>query len=41
MLKIFAMLSDEGGTKLRQLSAKLGNYFGANQILDRLFGRRV
>ena len=30
MLKIFAMFSDEGRTKLRQLLAKLGNYFGAN-----------
>ena len=41
MLKIFAMFSDEGGTKLGHLLAKLRNYFGANQILDRLFRRRV
>ena len=41
MLKIFPMLSDEGGTKLRQLLAKLRHYLGTNQILDRLFGRRV
>ena len=41
MLKIFAMLSDEGGTKLRQLLAKLRNYLGPNQVLDRLLGRRV
>ena len=41
MLEIFAMFSDERWAKLRQLFAKLGNYFGANQILDRLFGRRV
>lgn len=41
MLKILAMFSDEGGTELRQLLAKLRDYFGANEILDRLFGRRV
>ena len=41
MLEIFAMLSDERWAKLRQFFAKLGNYFGANQVLDRLFGRRV
>ena len=41
MLEIFAMFSNERWAKLRQLFAKLGNYFGANQILDRLFGRRV
>lgn len=41
MLKIFAMFSDEGRTKLRQFLAKLRKYFRANQILDRLFRRRV
>ena len=41
MLKIFAVFGDECRTKLRQPLTKLRNYFGANQILDRLFGGRV
>lgn len=41
MLKVFAMFSDERGAELRQLLAKLRDYFGANQILDGLFGRRI
>lgn len=41
MLKIFAVFSDERGTKLRQPLTKLRNYLGANQILNRLFGGRV
>jgi hypothetical protein len=37
MLDIFAVLSHDSWAKLRQTFAELWKYFGANQVLDRLF----
>lgn len=41
VLKVLAVFSNEGGTKLGQSLSELRNELGANQILHGLLGRRI
>ena len=37
MLKVFAVFLDQSGSQLREFLTELGDYFGADKVLDRLF----